>query len=263
MDTKEVLEMILSRMREVNRIFEKSSAGKLSYDQICEKLGKIMSANVYIIAAKGKILGVYYEDIEDSPVAYDLGGDAQYMPDYENEVYLKIEETMVREKAFSEFSPLPKKGNRKPHMASPIYGGGVRQGTLVFARYDQSFGLEDILLAEHVATAIGVELERRKKQAIEAKHRKEAAAQLALEGLTYSEQLVVRDMILQMESDSELIVASKVADHARVARTLVVSAIRKLEGAGIIETRSFGSKGTQIKLLNDKFREKVAKLKDL
>ena len=263
METKEVLEVILARMREVNLIFEKSSAGKLSYDQICEKLSEIMRANVYILAAKGKILGVHYEDIEDSSAVRSKESDAQYMPDYENEAYLKIEETSVQEMSFSEFSPLPKKGNLKPHMAVPIYGGGVRQGTIVFARYDQMFGLEDILLAEHVATAIGVELERRKKQVIEAKHRKETAAQLALEGLTYSEQVVVRDIILQMESDSELIVASKVADHAKVARTLVVSALRKLEGAGIIEARSFGSKGTQIKLLNDRFRDKVAKLKDL
>lgn len=263
METREVLELILGRMRAVNRIFEKSSAGKLSYDQISEKLSEIMNANVYILSAKGKILGVYYEDIEDSTAVCDQQSNVQYMPEHENEEYLKIEETVIREDAFSDLTFFPKKASHKPHMATPVYGGGIRQGTIVFARYNQSFDLEDIILAEHVATAIGVELERRKKRAIEEKNRKEAAAQLALEGLTYSEQVVVKDIILRMESDTELIVASKVADQAKVARTLVVSAIRKLEGAGMIESRSFGSKGTQIKLLNDKFRDKVMKLKDL
>ena len=104
---------------------------------------------------------------------------------------------------------------------------------------------------------IGVELERRKKRAIEEKHRKESAAQMALEGLTYSEQVVVRDIFQQLRGESDLVVASKVADRAKVARSLVVSALRKLESAGMIEAHSYGPKGTWIKVLNDRFRDKI------
>ena len=75
--------------------------------------------------------------------------------------------------------------------------------------------------------------------------------------LTYSEQIVVRDIFEQIHAESEMIVASKVADRAKVARSLVVSAIRKLESTGMIEAHSYGPKGTRIKILNDKFKEKI------
>ncbi|MBJ3788582.1 GTP-sensing pleiotropic transcriptional regulator CodY, partial [Bacillus sp. OA1] len=44
-------------------------------------------------------------------------------------------------------------------------------------------------------------------------------------------------------------------------RSVIVNALRKLESAGVIESRSLGMKGTYIKVLNDKFLHELAKLK--
>ena len=49
-----------------------------------------------------------------------------------------------------------------------------------------------------------------------------------------------------------LLVASKIADRAGITRSVIVNALRKLESAGVIETRSLGMKGTYIKILNDR-----------
>ncbi|MFB8734491.1 hypothetical protein ACEQPO_13015 [Bacillus sp. SL00103] len=47
--------------------------------------------------------------------------------------------------------------------------------------------------------------------------------------------------------------ASKIADRVGITRSVIVNALRKLESAGVIESRSLGMKGTYIKVLNNKF----------
>ena len=46
-------------------------------------------------------------------------------------------------------------------------------------------------------------------------------------------------------------VASKIADRFGITRSVIVNALRKLESAGVIESRSSGMKGTYIKVVND------------
>ena len=57
-----------------------------------------------------------------------------------------------------------------------------------------------------------------------------------------------------------LLVASKVADRSGITRSVIVNALRKLESAGVIESRSLGMKGTYIKIVNSQFREELAKV---
>jgi GTP-sensing pleiotropic transcriptional regulator CodY len=48
-----------------------------------------------------------------------------------------------------------------------------------------------------------------------------------------------------------LLVASKIVDRFKIARSVIVNALRKLESAGIIESQSLEVKGTFIRVLND------------
>ena len=47
------------------------------------------------------------------------------------------------------------------------------------------------------------------------------------------------------------VVTSKLAGKIGITRTVIVNALRKLESAGLIKTKSSGVKGTHIKVLND------------
>jgi transcriptional pleiotropic repressor len=51
-----------------------------------------------------------------------------------------------------------------------------------------------------------------------------------------------------------------VADRVGVTRSVIVNALRKLESAGIIESRSLGMKGTFIKVLSPLFVEELGVL---
>ncbi len=58
-----------------------------------------------------------------------------------------------------------------------------------------------------------------------------------------------------MKGSEGIVVASRVADRVGVTRSVIVNALRKLESAGIIESRSLGMKGTFIKVLSPLFLE--------
>lgn len=80
---------------------------------------------------------------------------------------------------------------------------------------------------------------------------KKNAVKLALNSLSYSETECVKLIVKEMDDcQQKLIVASQLADDNRVTRSVIVNALRKLEAAGVIETRSLGMKGTHIKVLN-------------
>ena len=55
--------------------------------------------------------------------------------------------------------------------------------------------------------------------------------------------------------------ASKIADRVGITRSVIVNALRKFESAGVIESRSFGMKGTYIKVVNDYVFKELDKIK--
>ena len=65
----------------------------------------------------------------------------------------------------------------------------------------------------------------------------------------------------EMEGKEGILVASKVADRVGITRSVIVNALRKLESAGVIESRSSGMKGTYIKIQNDLIIDELNKLK--
>ncbi|MEA4986631.1 MAG: HTH domain-containing protein, partial [Anaerovorax sp.] len=75
---------------------------------------------------------------------------------------------------------------------------------------------------------------------------------------SYSEAEAVRQIFKELEGNEGLLVASKIADRSGITRSVIVNALRKLESAGVIESRSLGMKGTHITIINSKFKEELA-----
>ena len=59
------------------------------------------------------------------------------------------------------------------------------------------------------------------------------------------------------ESVEGVLVASKVADRVGITRSVIVNALRKLESAEVIESRSSGMKGTYIRIINDLILDEI------
>ena len=143
----------------------------------------------------------------------------------------------------------------------PIIGGGERLGTLILARINDQFEDDDLILAEYGATVVGMEILREKSEEIEEEARSKAVVQMAINSLSYSELEAIEHIFEELDGNEGLLVASKIADRVGITRSVIVNALRKLESAGVIESRSLGMKGTYIKVLNDKFLTALAEIK--
>ncbi len=101
----------------------------------------------------------------------------------------------------------------------------------------------------------------RKSEEIEEEARSKAVVQMAISSLSYSELEAIEHIFEELDGNEGLLVASKIADRVGITRSVIVNALRKLESAGVIESRSLGMKGTYIKVLNNKFLIELENLK--
>ena len=74
---------------------------------------------------------------------------------------------------------------------------------------------------------------------------------LLLPFLSASELDAVRYILEELDGREGILVASKIADRVGITRSVIVNALRKLESAEVIESRSSGMKGTYIRVIND------------
>ena len=101
----------------------------------------------------------------------------------------------------------------------------------------------------------------RKQKKLKKKQEVKQSFKWRLASLSYSELEAIEHIFEELEGKEGLLVASKIADRVGITRSVIVNALRKLESAGVIESRSLGMKGTYIKVLNDKFLVELSKLK--
>ena len=127
-------------------------------------------------------------------------------------------------------------------------------------REDKAFSEEDVAICEYGSTVVGIEVSRGIALEEEAEEREMNAVTMALETLSYSELSAVVRIFEELDGEEGLLVASKIADKSGITRSVIVNALRKLESAGVIESRSLGMKGTRIKIINPYFRAEVDKI---
>ncbi|MDR0569617.1 MAG: GTP-sensing pleiotropic transcriptional regulator CodY [Clostridiales Family XIII bacterium] len=258
MEEKKVLE----KVRKLNWLLQESTSGALSFDQLCGTLSDLMNTNVYIANGQGRVMGVHYKIRGDSAAIHDPETGKEKFPNEYNEEMLKVATPQVNLTA-EEAIKIFKHGYDsydKLHTIIPIFGGGERLGTLVYARYQPEFSDEDLILGEYGAAIVGLELKRREAVEREAEARKRHVVQMAISTLSYSETEAMQRIFEELNGNEGLLVASKVADRSGITRSVIVNALRKLESAGVIESRSLGMKGTHIKILNDKFLDELQRV---
>ena len=80
---------------------------------------------------------------------------------------------------------------------------------------------------------------------------------MALDTLSFSEKDAINKIMGSFDDDETIIVASKIAVQFKLTNSVIVNALKKLESAGLLETKSLGMKGTYIRLLNPYLRETI------
>lgn len=254
---------LLSKTRRLNKLLQKAAGTSVNFMEMGEVLQDIIGANVFVISRKGKILGCGLARAEWGGELEAAIFDEKRFPEEANHWFSGIDETVSDTDQDSAYGTLIEKIQTLMESeyitVVPILGAGHRIGTLLLSRNDRAFKDDDLVLAEYGSTIVGMEILRMRAEEIEAEARNKAAVQVAVGSLSYSELEAVEHIFEELDGKEGLLIASKVADRVGITRSLIVNALRKLESAGVIETRSLGMKGTYIKILNDLLVEEIAK----
>ncbi|MDA3130620.1 GTP-sensing pleiotropic transcriptional regulator CodY [Aliibacillus thermotolerans] len=255
---------LLTRSRKINDMLQKAGGESVNFTDMAETLRDVLASNVFVISRRGKLLGyAIVQEIENERMEKML--EERQFPEEYTESLFEIHETSPNLPVDSKYTAYPEEDKDlfKNGLTTvvPIVGGGQRLGTLVFSRLNDPYEDDDLVLAEYGATVVGMEILHEKTQEIEEEARSKAVVQMAISSLSYSELEAVEHIFEELDAKEGLLVASKIADRVGITRSVIVNALRKLESAGVIESRSLGMKGTYIKVLNDKFLIELDKLK--
>ena len=255
---------LLTSFRKINEILQNTRGTTVNYMEMAKSLSDVIDTNVFILSIDGRIHGhAFAQQVQSDSMKKTL--EEGYIPTEYNKVLPEVSETLANVDIDSEYSAFPSENKDlfKTGLTTlvPIIGGGDRLGTLLLSRLDKAFDDDDLLLTEYSATVIAVEIMRERSEVAEKEARSKAIVQMAISSLSYSELEAVEHIFEELNGNEGLLVASKIADRVGITRSVIVNALRKLESASVIESRSLGMKGTFIKILNNNFLAELEKVK--
>ncbi|WP_127580596.1 GTP-sensing pleiotropic transcriptional regulator CodY [Paenibacillus koleovorans] len=256
---------LLAKTRRLNRLLQKAAGNSVSFMEMSEVLRDLIAANIFVVSRKGKILGYAIADAFESDSLSTMITIDRRLPEDYNNILKKIEETssnLDEDSPYQRFTAtIQSFFDQKVVTIIPIIGGGDRLGTLVLTRAVEPFIDDDLIMSEYGSTVVGMEILRERAEEVELEARSKAVVQVAVSSLSYSEMEAVDHILEELKDKEGLLVASKIADRVGITRSVIVNALRKLESAGVIETRSLGMKGTYIKILNDQLIQSLTRAK--
>lgn len=260
-----MMSALLEKVKTMSSGLSRGFRGKVDFNSNAQALSAALSAGVVIIAKDGEVLGNAGE--EALPLILTAGKGKRYLPeDAKNELL-----ALVQTKVLSEKKPLLKLFRAEKGIDGygitlivPVFTEAEEQreraGTIILHRAEKSFSEDDLVMVELFLAITAIELSHGKYDALEEIKRKEESIRSVVESLSYAELQVVKRVLQEIRDDTGFIVAAKIAAELQYAASVVASALRKLEGAAAIETRSRGFKGTYIHILNDQLVDIVAKV---
>lgn len=244
----------------MNSMLQKSTGKSVNYNDMAVTLTEIIKGNVFILNREGELLGFAINQEIDNERMRSMLEERQFPEEYTKGLF-EIRETTANITVESNYTVFPIENREffKDGLTTivPIIGGGDRLGTLVIGRISESFNDDDLLLAEYGATVVGLEILHENTEQVKVEARTKAIAQMAISSLSFSELEAIEYILEELNGIEGLLVASKVADRVGITRSVIVNALRKLESAGVIDSRSLGMKGTYIKVLNERFLEEL------
>ncbi|QHW37385.1 GTP-sensing pleiotropic transcriptional regulator CodY [Staphylococcus ursi] len=253
---------LLSKTRELSSLLQKHKGISVDFKDVAQTISKVTVTNVFIVSRRGKILGSSLNELLKNERIMKMLED-QHIPEEYTEKLMHVYETLSNISIDDELSVFPPENESvfkdSKTTVFPIIGGGERLGTLVLGRVSDEFEDNDLVLGEYAATVIGMEILREKHSEIESEARDKAAISMAINSLSYSEKEAIDHIFEELGGKEGLLIASKVADRVGITRSVIVNALRKLESAGVIESRSLGMKGTFIKVKKEAFLNELSR----
>ena len=251
---------LLEKTRKITSILKRSEEqlqDELPYNAITRQLADIIDCNACIVNSKGRLLG-YFMRYKTNTDRVEQFFQTKIFPDdyiqganmiYDTEANLPVEHDLT-------IFPVESRADFPDGLTTIA---PIRLGSLIIWRNDKKFEDEDLILVEIASTVVGIQLLNFQREEDEKNIRRRTAVTMAVNTLSYSELRAVSAILAELDGNEGQLTASVIADRIGITRSVIVNALRKLESAGIIESRSLGMKGTYLKVLIGDIFEEVKK----
>lgn len=137
----------------------------------------------------------------------------------------------------------------------PVRNNRTTSAHLLLTKPGEQFSEEQLILAEIASLVTSIYFYENNANVNNSEQVQEATAKMVLDSLSFSELKAINNVLKDLNGPEGFLVASKIADRIGISRSVIVNAMRKLESAGVVESRSLGIKGTYIKVKNPLFYE--------
>jgi len=220
-------------------------------EAVCDLLRSHTSASVILRGRDGRVLRECLRDNEIFSKSFNEN-EKNFSKNSNDDEKNFSKNSNESEKNFSENSNKNEKNSEK------IFTVGC-----LSLRREKNFS-DDEKLAANIALCVCVVLLRHREGLILSEQKRRAKSVRAIiNSLSFSElEAATRALKILGEKNATegLLVAGHIADKLGFTRSVVTSALRKLEGANLIETRSLGMKGTYIRVKETLLIEELGKL---
>jgi transcriptional pleiotropic repressor len=125
-------------------------------------------------------------------------------------------------------------------------------GHLLLTKTSNQFSEEELILADFSTLLISIYLYK-STCANESASTKQSTIDSVMDSLSFSEIKALNCVLSELNGMEGVVVASKISDRIGISRSVVVNAMRKLESAGVLKSRSLGIKGTYFEIYNPDF----------
>ncbi|MDA8442349.1 MAG: GTP-sensing pleiotropic transcriptional regulator CodY, partial [Peptococcaceae bacterium] len=182
---------LLEKCRLIGKMIQKAAGKPVDFEDMARVLSDNIECNCYIVGRRGKLLGYHFMQDFNCSIMEEIVIQSERFPESYNEGLLRMNETVANVSQPSNACVFSVEEGcefcGKISTIVPIFGGGVRVGTLVLAKFNKEFNDADLVLAEYGGNVVGMEIMRLKAEKAEEIARKKAAVQIAVGTLSYSE----------------------------------------------------------------------------
>lgn len=241
------MENLLLKIDRLNDIIHNAPSEEFIFEDLFDGFKNIFSVEIVLLDKNGR---VFYKAVPENFSLF--GNDFREVP--LNNFFKNI--NIIDKSIFSEYYAEGYSG-----IVMPVAAAGKRLGSIILYKKECDFDNACLIAAEYLCMTAGfvfLNIDDKEDREVLRKHE---IVRSAMGTLSFSELEAVLNVFDELDGNEGLLVASRVADKAKITRSVIVNALRKLESAGIIESRSLGMKGTYIKVLNESLIEEITKLK--
>lgn len=228
-------------------------------NSLSSALGRILEANIYIVAYDGTIHGYYETHKINTGRVYDIVQRKQFPLNYLKRINA-IDDTEENLSIYDNRTIFPVETKSLYEQALttlvPVEMSKKRRGTILVATIDQELSPSEVGLVEYAANIVGIAFSFKESVEQVTEQNKREKAHLAYNTTTKTERKALRGLYEVLGNKQEMrVTTSEIADQLGITRSIIVNSLQKLVVAGVIEQKSMGMKGTHIKLVNDYFRD--------